>query len=151
MRALLSAQLEGPKEVYKLRAIQVTCGQVDMPTATVKLEGPDGTVYVEAGIGTGPVDATYTAINRVINVPCKLLEFSVRAITEGIDALGEVTVRICTLDGDYQTFGGHGADPDIVVAAAKAYMAALNNMLVAIGAAGEQPEGESATIRIAGD
>lgn len=74
-----------------------------------------------------------------------------RAITEGIDAMGEVTVRICTLDGEYQTFGGHGADPDIIVASAKAYLAALNRMLVATGGAGETPEGEQATIRMTGD
>lgn len=151
LQALMADQLEGPKEVYKLRGMQVTCGQVDMPTATVKLEGPDGAIHIEAGIGTGPVDAVYTAINKVVNTPNKLLEFAVRAITEGIDAMGEVTVRICTLDGEYQTFGGHGADPDIIVAATKAYLAALNRMLVATGGAGEQPEGESATIRIAGD
>lgn len=151
LQALMAHQLEGPKEVFKLKALQVTCGQVGMPTATVKLEGPDGKEYIEAGIGTGPVDATYTAINKIVNAPNKLLEFSVRAITEGIDAMGEVTVRICTLDGEYQTFGGHGADPDIIVASAKAYLAALNRMLVATGGAGETPEGESATIRMTGD
>jgi 2-isopropylmalate synthase len=122
-----------------------------MPTATIKLEGPDGKTYIEAGIGTGPVDATYSAIDKIVKAPITLLEFNVHAITEGIDALGEVTVRICTKDGDYQTFGGHGADPDIVVAAAKAYLAALNRMLVATGTAEVAPEGESATIRMVGD
>lgn len=151
LQALVAHQLEGPKEVFKLKALQVACGQVGMPTATVKLEGPDGKEHIEAGIGTGPVDATYTAINKIVKAPNKLLEFSVRAITEGIDAMGEVTVRICTLDGEYQTFGGHGADPDIIVASAKAYLAALNRMLVATGGAGETPEGEQATIRMTGD
>jgi 2-isopropylmalate synthase len=151
LQALLADQLQSPVEVYKLRGMQVTCGQIGMPTATIKLEGPDGTTYIEAGIGTGPVDATYTAIDKIVKAPITLLEFNIHAITEGIDALGEVTVRICTKDGDYQTFGGHGADPDIVVAAAKAYLAALNRMLVATGAAGVKQEGESATIRMVGD
>ncbi|HLY24838.1 MAG TPA: 2-isopropylmalate synthase [Aggregatilineales bacterium] len=149
LEALLADQLQGPQEVYKLRGMQVTCGQIGMPTATIKLEGPDGQIYVEAGIGTGPVDASYSAIDKIVKAPNRLLEFAVHAITEGIDALGEVTVRICTKDGEYQTFGGHGADPDIVVASAKAYLAALNRMLVATGGAGLTPEGESATIRVA--
>jgi 2-isopropylmalate synthase len=148
LEALLADQLQGPVELYKLRGMQVTCGQIGMPTATIKLEGPDGQTYIEAGIGTGPVDAVYSAIDKIIKAPNSLLEFAIHAITEGIDALGEVTVRICTKDGEYQTFGGHGADPDIIVASGKAYLAALNRLLVATGTAGITPEGDSATIRI---
>ncbi len=148
LEALLADQLQGPVELYKLRGIQVACGQPGMPTATIKLEGPDGKEYIEAGIGTGPVDAAYTAIDKIVKAPNTLLEFAVHAITEGIDALGEVTVRICTKDGEYRTFGGHGADTDIIVAATKAYLAALNRMLAATGTATLAPEGESATIRI---
>lgn len=151
LQAILSDQLQGPVEIFKLRGMQVTCGQIGMPTATIKLEGPDGKEYIEVSIGTGPVDACYSAIDKIIKAPSRLLEFSVRAITEGIDALGEVTVRICSLDGEYQTYGGHGADPDIVVASAKAYLSALNRLLVATGGAGVTPEGESATIRMTGD
>ncbi|MEP7285625.1 MAG: 2-isopropylmalate synthase [Chloroflexota bacterium] len=148
LEALLADQLQGPVELYKLRGMQVTSGQIGMPTATIKLEGPDGQIYIEAGIGTGPVDATYSAIDKIVKTPVTLLEFAIHAITEGIDALGEVTVRICTKDGDYQTFGGHGSDPDIIVACAKAYLAALNRMLVATGSAGVAPEGDAATIRM---
>jgi 2-isopropylmalate synthase len=148
--AILSDQLEGPTEFYKLMGIQVTCGQLDMPTATLKLQGPDGQVYIEAAVGVGPVDAVYTAIDRIVKVRGKLLEFAVHAITEGIDALGEVTVRICTLDGDYQTFGGHGADPDIIVAACKAYLAAINRMLASVGTGEIAPEGERAAVRLPG-
>jgi 2-isopropylmalate synthase len=96
------------------------------------------------------VDATYSAIDKVVKTPNTLLEFAVHAITEGIDALGEVTVRICTKDGDYQTFGGHGADPDIIVASAKAYMAALNRLLAATGTTGVAPEGERAAVHLPG-
>ncbi|MBE7513560.1 MAG: 2-isopropylmalate synthase [Anaerolineales bacterium] len=151
LQAIMSDQLEGPVEIFKLRGMQVTCGQIGMPTATIKLEGPDGKEYIEAAIGSGPVDAVYSAMDKIVNAPNRLLEFIVRAITEGIDAQGEVTVRICTKDGEYQTFGGHGSDPDIVVASGKAYLAALNRLLVATGGAGVTPEGESATIRMAGD
>jgi 2-isopropylmalate synthase len=150
LEAILADQLQGPAELYKMRGFQVTCGQIGMPTATIKLEGPDGNIYIEAGIGTGPVDAAYSAIDKIVKAPNTLLEFAIHAITEGIDAVGEVTVRICTKDGEYQTFGGYGADPDIIVAAAKAYLSALNRMLAATGGAGVLPEDESATIRMTG-
>jgi 2-isopropylmalate synthase len=150
LAAILSDQLQGPTEYFKLRGIQVTCGQLDMPTATLKLEGPSGSIHIEAAVGVGPVDAVYSAIDKIVKVPNKLLEFFVHAITEGIDALGEVTVRICTLDGEYQTFGGHGADPDIIVAAGKAYLSAINRMLAAVGTPEITPEGERAAVRLPG-
>jgi 2-isopropylmalate synthase len=121
-----------------------------MPTATVRLIGPDGTLEVAAAIGTGPVDAAYKAIDEIVKAPNTLLEFSIRAITEGIDALGEVTVRLKAENGSAPrrtspqsgrthrlTFGGHGADTDIIVASAKAYLAALNKLLAASGRYGK--------------
>jgi 2-isopropylmalate synthase len=116
MEALLADQLQGPVELFKLRGIQVTCGQIGMPTATIKLEGPDGKEYIEASVGVGPIAATYSTIDKIVKAPNALLEFAVHAITQGVDALGEVTVRICTQDGEYQTFGGHGRS-DIIVPA----------------------------------
>ncbi len=148
LEALLADQLQGPVELYKLTGIQVACGTLGMPTATIKITDHNGKERVHAAVGTGPVDATFRAIDQIVNAPNSLLEYAVHAITEGIDALGEVTVRICTKDGEYRTFGGNGADPDIIVASAKAYMAALNRMLAATGAPGVTPEGESATIRL---
>ena len=148
LEALLADQQHGPAEPYKLRGMQVTCGQIGMPTATIKLEGPDGQIHIDAGIGMGPVDAAFSVIDKIVQSPNTLLEYVVHAVTEGIDALGEVTVRICTKDGDYQTFGGYGADQDIIVASAKAYIAALNRMLVATGGIGVIAEGDNATVRI---
>ncbi len=115
-----------------------------MPTATVRLCGPDDEIIVYAAVGTGPVDAAYKAINRIVSVPTELLEFSVHAVTEGIDAQGEVTVRIRPQDGSSlthaqrenglpRTYGGYGADTDIVVASVKAYLVALNKLLTAEG------------------
>jgi 2-isopropylmalate synthase len=89
------------------------------------------------------VDATYKAIDAIVKTPCKLLEFNVHAVTEGIDALGEVTVRVQSQDDGHQkmdaqseavysrVFGGHGADTDIIVASAKAYINALNKLIIA--------------------
>jgi len=123
------------EETYQLEHVQITCGDHSIPTATVKIRGPNGEVYCDADHGTGPVDAVYRAINRVIGEPNQLIEFSIEAITEGIDAVGRVTIRIQAdepVNGEARTvFSGHGADNDIVVASAKAYMFALNRLIAA--------------------
>jgi 2-isopropylmalate synthase len=101
----------------------------------VRLIGPGGEELVQTATGTGPVDAAFEAINAVVGVPNKLLEFSVKSITAGIDAIGDVLVRI---QADGNTYVGRGADTDIVVASAKALMNALNRMpVVQQRAAGE--------------
>ncbi|MCB0101521.1 MAG: 2-isopropylmalate synthase, partial [Anaerolineales bacterium] len=131
LEALIADEFYQPRDVYQLNGLQVTSGTMGMPTATVRLRGPDGVIHTRAAIGTGPVDATYKGIDQIVNVPCTLLEFNIHAITEGIDALGEVTVRIqseagsTTMDAQSEVqynrvYGGHGADTDIIVASAKA-------------------------------
>jgi 2-isopropylmalate synthase len=122
-------------ETYHLEQIQVSCGDHSIPTATVRIRRPDGSVVCDADHGTGPVDAVYRAINRVIGEPNELIEFSIQAVTEGIDAVGRVTIRIQAdepVNGDKrQVFSGHGADTDIIAASAKAYMFALNRLIAA--------------------
>jgi len=140
--AVVSDELYQPKEYWKLDAIQVGCG-TGMPTATVKLTGPDGQTRISADVGTGPVDAVYKAIQNLVQVPCSLLEYTVQSVTEGIDALGEVSVRVSPHDDvappekinpQYEhsrarVFHGHGAHTDVIVASAKAYVAAINRIL----------------------
>ena len=140
--AVVSDELHQPKEFWKLEAIQVGCG-TGMPTATVRLTGPGGKTQTAAEVGTGPVDAAYKAIQLLVHVPCTLLEYSVQSVTEGIDALGEVSVRVSPHDGEEQpdkinpqyehsrarVFHGHGAHTDVIVASAKAYIAAINRIL----------------------
>jgi 2-isopropylmalate synthase len=154
LEAIVTDEFYQPREVFTLDGMQVACGTMGMPTATVRLRGPDGATRTAAAVGTGPVDATYKAIDAIVQVPNTLLEFSVHAVTEGIDALGEVTVRIQSNDGQHKldaqkevdqprTFGGHGADTDIIVASAKAYLSAVNKMLVATGVRGGEEESAS--------
>ena len=109
----------------------MSCGSHEVPTATVRLTAPDGRTVTDAATGTGPVDAVYKAINRIVQVPNVLTEFRVEAVTEGIDALGDVTIRV---EKDGQVYVGRGSDTDIIVASSKAYMNALNRLL-----ATEQP------------
>jgi len=142
LEALLTDELYQPRKIFSLEGLQVTCGTMGMPTATVRLIEEAGEVHIAAAVGTGPVDAAYKAIDTIAHAPNLLLEFSVHAVTEGIDAQGEVTVRIQPKDGDSvihaqrngelpRTYGGYGADTDIIVASAKAYLSAINKLLVA--------------------
>jgi len=126
LEALVADKLRTVEEVYHLDMVQVSCGSQLVPTATVRLIGPGGQVLLHTATGTGPVDAAYKAIDTLVGVPNELTEFSIKAITEGIDAQGEVTVRIRHED---KTYVGRGADTDIVVASAKALMNALNRLL----------------------
>ncbi len=144
LEALVGDEVIQSQEVYSLDGLQVACGTMGLPTATVRLRGPDGQEHIHAAVGTGPVHAAYQAIDAIVGVSNTLLEFNVHAVTEGIDALGEVTVRLRTENGDTlqrtspqngmahaRTFGGYGADTDIIVASAKAYLGALNKLLIA--------------------
>jgi len=126
IESLIAQELRTITEVYHLDHIQVSCGDHSVPTATVRLIDPDGQALADAALGTGPVDAIYEAINRIVKVPNKLTEFTVKSVTEGIDAIGEVLIRI---ESDGITFTGRGADTDIIVASAKAYINALNRLL----------------------
>jgi 2-isopropylmalate synthase len=125
------------EETYHLEHVQVSCGDHSIPTATVSIRGPGGKVFCDANHGAGPVDAVYRAINRVIGEPNELIEFSIQAVTEGIDAVGRVTIRIqaddpVTENGvERRVFSGRGSDTDIVVASAKAYLYALNRLIAA--------------------
>ncbi len=142
LEALIADEFYRPRDVYFLEGLQVSCGTLGMPTATVRLRGPDQKIHNHATMGAGPVDATYKAIDAIVKIRCKLLEFNIHAVTEGIDALGEVTVRIQGENGQHtmdaqseveypRVFGGHGADTDIIVASAKAYINALNKLIIA--------------------
>lgn len=146
LEAIVSDEVFQPQEIFRLLQIQVSAGDKSIPTATVQLQGPDGTIYTDAAHGTGPVDAVYKAINRIVGVANELIEFSVNAVTEGIDAVGEVTIRIeAEANGDEnlplnaQTgrrtylFSGHGASTDIIVASGRAYMSALNKLIAVRG------------------
>ncbi len=137
-----SEQARGP-EHFALDAVQVTCGSSGLPTASVRLRGPDGQLVTSAAIGTGPVHAVFTAIDQVVRAPAELVEYSINAVTEGIDALGNASVRVQSKAEDAHRpnpqhapqsgiFHGHAADSDILVASTKAYLAALNRLLSAL-------------------
>jgi 2-isopropylmalate synthase len=140
LEALASSEQDRGREMFALDAVQVTCGTSGLPTASVRLRGPDGQLITSAAIGTGPVHAVFTAIDQLVQAPAELLEYSINAVTEGIDALGEASVRVQstgTQPGRKNpqhavsagVFHGHAADTDVLVASTKAYLAALNRLL----------------------
>lgn len=129
LEAIVNDEIQQVPELFHLEHVQVSCGDHARPTATVTIRTPEGEELIDAAIGTGPVDAIYKAINRVVEIPNQLIEYSVQSVTEGIDAIGEVTIRLKHED---RIFSGHGASTDIIVASAYAYMNALNRLYASL-------------------
>ena len=138
LAAMVADLLESSEGGFRLADLQVVCGHPGMPTATVRLIEPDGTERIASAVGSGPVDATYRAIDAVLSRPHELLEFDIHGITEGIDAQGRVAVQVG--DGRGATASGYGADTDIIVASAKAYLSALNRLVALGGGTGESSD-----------
>jgi 2-isopropylmalate synthase len=120
------------KERYKLLRVQVQCGDQQLATAVIcVLDQESGQESTVAAIGTGPVDAAFKAIRMLtpaLSEP-KLLEYTVTSVTGGIDALGEVTVRLQDTNSSRIVFG-RSANTDVIVASAYAYVNALNRLAV---------------------
>jgi 2-isopropylmalate synthase len=142
LEALVADEVYQPKETWELVNVQVQCGSNLTPTAVVILRRLDnGEQVTDAGFGTGPVDAVYQGINRIVGVENTLVEFVVQAVTAGMDANGDVTIRIEVPDRGRdmvetaqgrvrrRLFSGRGVDTDIIVASAKAYLQALNKQI----------------------
>lgn len=113
-------------EIYTLEHVQAFSGAPAVPTATVRMTDPKGESHVASAIGTGPVDAMYQAITQVVGIQNTLVEYRVEAVTEGLDSMADVTLRI---EREGTTYVGRGADTDIVVASSKAYVDALNRLI----------------------
>ena len=96
LHSLMGEQDRNENAIYRLDAVQISCGQPLVSTATVTITDEDGEVCTVCEIGSGPIDAMYSAINKIVQAENDLMEYSVNAVTRGIDALGEVTVRIFT-------------------------------------------------------
>ena len=135
LQALVTEEsLEQRTERLRLVSLKVCSETGETPVAevTINVEGTD----MSAGMsGSGPVDAAFRAIDSIVDSGCNLLLYSVNNITTGTDSQGEVTVR---LEKDGRIVNGNGADTDIVIASAKAYLNALDKMAVDLGRAHPQ-------------
>ncbi|HZC68442.1 MAG TPA: 2-isopropylmalate synthase [Nitrospirales bacterium] len=125
LEAIISEELQTIPETYRLKSLYVESGTDKTPTARIELE-IDGQVVQQTGTGDGPVDAAYRTIAAMTKTKSTLVTYAVKAITGGTDAQGEVMVRV---EEGPKTVTGHGADTDIIVASAKAYLNALNKLV----------------------
>jgi 2-isopropylmalate synthase len=123
---LVEGQITEVPETWKLEYLHVTSGNKTVPTATVGLrkvaEGSE--IEQDASIGDGPVDAALRAIDRLTKTNGKLMDYALRAVSQGKDAVGEVTVKVDF--GDGELISGKGASTDVIEASARAYLNAVN-------------------------
>ncbi|KAA8496768.1 2-isopropylmalate synthase [Porphyridium purpureum] len=120
-------------DLVKLTMVQVVTGTNNVPCATIKLHVTDEEKErISTSIGTGPVDAAYNAVDDVLSlvfkVNVKLEEYIVQSVTAGIDALGEVNVRVRDLETEV-VYSGSASNTDVVVASTQAYVNALNRVV----------------------
>ena len=125
IEALVDDQLELSLGQWKLEGLQVTAGSNTIPTATVTLKDNAGQIAQDASVGDGPVDAIYSAIQRLTNIRVALTDYRIRAITKGKEAMGEVQIE---LDHNGRKIRGRGHSTDILEASALAYLAAINRL-----------------------
>jgi len=126
IEALVSEEVAKTPEIYSLIDLNIITGTSQKPTATIRLKVGEE-IIEKTEYGDGPVDATYRAIALITDTKSSLVKFEVKGITGGTDALGEVMV---SLEEDGRFVRGHGADTDIIVASARAYINALNKLAV---------------------
>lgn len=133
LSVLVDDHLTEAQETWTLDYLSVSAGNQTVPTATVRLKtkGKSGKdeVKQDAGTGDGPVDAALKTIDRIIGKRGKLLDYHIRAVTQGKDAMGEVTVKVDF--GNKEVVTGKGATTDIIEASARAYLNAVNRSLSA--------------------
>lgn len=138
--ALVEGHITEVPETWSLDYLSVTSGSQTLPTATVRLKRPGqkaDELLEDASIGDGPVDAAVKAIDRLTKTNGKLMDYALRAVSQGQDAIGEVTLKADFGDGELVT--GKGASTDIIEASARAYLNAVNRFLIA----SEKPSGSN--------
>jgi 2-isopropylmalate synthase len=124
LEVIVSEEIAKVEQQFVLTSLMVESGTGRIPTAVVELEIA-GRPVKQSGTGDGPVDAAYRTIAAMTHTKSRLLSYSVKAITGGTDAQGEVAVRV---EENGKTVTGHGADTDIIVASAEAYLNGLNKL-----------------------
>ena len=122
LKSIVEIELTKVPEVYSLLRMQVMSGNEALPLAALTLKKGDKLI-TDASVGNGPVDAVFCCINRITGLNATLIDFDLKAITKGTDALGEAMVKI---EVNGQVFAGRAASPDVIEAAARAYLNAAN-------------------------
>ncbi|CAJ1902601.1 unnamed protein product [Cylindrotheca closterium] len=144
LEALVLDQAGNINQMWQVTGLQVSTGMSGIPTATVKMRGPDMVERYVASTGTGPVDAVYKAIDQIMGISVELESYSLTSVTEGIEALAVTRVSVSPIEGgpndvpsihsqfgDFKNrkFSGSGSDTDIITSSARAYVSAVNKIL----------------------
>lgn len=125
LAAIIEDEIRTIPEYFKLEYFHISSGSSTIPTSTVRML-VNGEARQESAWGDGPVDATFKAINKIDGMPITLGEYSLRAVTAGTEAMGEVSLRM-VVNGSFEIVG-RGASTDILEASAKAYVDGLNKI-----------------------
>ena len=138
IEAVIFDEIYHPVVRWELVGLHVTAGDQVKPTATITIRDIDGKEYSDVSLGSGPVDAVFRAIDNITKINCRMTEYSIRVLSPGVDSIGTVTVRIAPEDAaptlknpqsnalKQRQFMGVGANIDIIVASAKAYLSAIS-------------------------
>ena len=126
IEALIEEKIASSAENYRMTYLHTSAGTTTLPTATLKVKKGEGESK-EAATGDGPVDAVFNAIDKATGFKGKLENYSLKALTQGKDAQGEVTVTVA-VNGDEAH--GRGVSTDVIEASAKAYLNAVNKLLL---------------------
>lgn len=129
IQALVEEKVSEIPEAYRLVSFQTNSGNKLIATSVVELSKDEETL-IEAATGDGPIDAAFNAIEKCVGFELKLEEYSLRAVTGGKDALGEVTVKVS--NSNERIYSGRGISTDIIEASIKAYLNAINRMMIAV-------------------
>lgn len=125
LESIVDEELSKVPEKFQLLHFYISSGDEVKPTATIKLKF-NNKVLEATSTGDGPVDACYKAIDKITGASGKLLDYQIRSVTSGKDALGEVAVKISSKGG---IVSGRGASTDVIEASVKAYVNAVNRLV----------------------
>jgi 2-isopropylmalate synthase len=126
LEAIVLDHLSLAEPRYRLDYLQTVSGSKSIPAAVIRLRKEDDSTIEEVAVGSGPIDAAYNAINKITGLSIGLDKYSINAVTQGRDALGEVQVKMSYQD---RTITGRGTSTDIIEASVKAYLNGLNKLL----------------------
>jgi 2-isopropylmalate synthase len=132
LRALVTSQMSNISQTWELVALQLMDSTGGVPSAAVTIRKSDGSEYTDAGIGDGTIDAVFKTIDRLTRQHGQLMDYKVKSVSRGRDALASVTVQVA-FNEDEPAVIGHGLSIDTMLASAKAYIAALNSYLSMAG------------------
>jgi len=125
LEAIIEDEVRMIPDTFILEDMEIKSGTKVIPEARIRIKRK-GKIIAETATGDGPVDACYKAIDKIIKIKCRLVDYALRGVTGGKEALGEVIVKI---ESKGETITGHGASTDVIEASAKAYINALNRLV----------------------